>query len=437
MYLKVITTYRFKLILSILGFALLSACGSLKSDSENERTKKRPSAPANQFAIPGELILDNSVQSIQLYKKGNERSAPIISLNSNDKLQLRFDYLQLDNRQFRISFTHHDPNWKRSSLALDFFQEGFYNITFGDGKISDSRRPVYRQYSFEFPNEQIQFKTSGNFLLRVEDSDTGNLIFTLPFYIHENEGDIRSSVESIIAPRQNLRKTQLPAGRFLLPEFVNEPQFDLQFYFFQNQFWGRGKKAGELDFSNPDEAYFELERDSAFIGDYEFISLEFNEISQDPPRILDVDPTKIPPLIELNEDTEGFTSSRFMPGNRFGQPRTEPDARYADVHFKFNPGYYLDPESEIYLVGDFNNWSLQTSQKLIFNEDRKRWLTNATVKEGKYLYKYVLLENNRVEDLYFDDRFQRTNQQYHSFVYFFDQKQFYYRLLQVNEFIGR
>lgn len=418
-------------------FALFSGCGSLKSDSQTEPSKKRPSAPANQFTIPGELILDNSVQSIQLFRKGYERSAPIISLNSNDKLQLRFDYLQLDNRQFRISFTHHDPDWKRSTLAQDFFQEGFYNITFGGGKISDSRRPVYRQYNFEFPNEQIQFKVSGNYLLRVEDFDTGNLLFTLPFFIHENEGDIRSSVESIITPREDMRKTQLPAGRFILPEFVNEPQFDLRFYFFQNQFWGRGKIAGEVDFSNPGETYFEVERDSAFISDYEFISLEFNEISQDPPRILDVDPVKIPPVIELNEDTEGFTSSNIMPGNRFGNPDTKLDARYAKVFFKFNPGNYISPDSEVYLVGDFNNWSLQTAQKLTFDEESERWLTNATVKEGGYLYKYILLENNRIKDLYFDDRFRRTDQQYHSFVYFFDQREFYYRLLQVNEFIGR
>ena len=437
MYLKVITIYSFKLLLLLFLFALVSGCGSLKSDSQTEPSRKRPSAPSNQFTIPGELIIDNSVQSIQLFRKGHERSAPIISLNSNDKLQLRFDYLQLDNRQFRISFTHHDPDWKRSSLAQDFFQEGFYNITFGGGKISDSRRPVYRQYNFEFPNEQIQFKVSGNYLLRVEDFDTGNLLFTLPFFIHENEGDIRSSVESIIAPREDLRKTQLPAGRFILPEFVNEPQFDLRFYFFQNQFWGRGKIAGEVDFSNPDESYFELERDSAFIADYEFISLEFNEISQNPPRILDVNPVKIPPVIELNEDTEGFTSSSFMPGNRFGNPDTNLDARYAKVLFKFNPGYFIPPGSEIYLVGDFNNWSLQTAQKLTFDEESERWLTNATVKEGSYLYKYVLLENNRIKDLYFDDRFRRTNQQYHSFVYFFDQTEFYYRLLQVNEFIGR
>jgi len=418
-------------------FVLFSGCGLIKTDSNNEIRNSRPTAPAHLFNIPGELFLDNSVQSIQLYKKGNETSAPIIRLQSNDKLQLRFDYLQLDNRQFRISFTHHDPDWHRSSLALDFFQDGFYNISFGGGKISDSRRPVYRQYSFEFPNEQIQFKASGNYILRVEDFDTGNLLFTLPFFIHENEGDIRSSVETIIAPRRDLRKTQLPAGRFLLPEFVREPEFDLQFYFFQNQFWGRGKKAGEIDFSSPDQAYFELERDSAFVGDFEFIALELSEISQNPPRILSVDPTTIPPRVELNEDTEGFTASGFLPGNRFGRPDTRLSARYVDVRFNFNPEKYIAPESEVYLVGDFNNWSLQSAQRLTFDPELDRWLTNAIIKEGTYLYKYVLLENNRINDLYFDDRFQRKEQQYHSFVYFFDQEQLYYRLLQVNEFIGR
>ncbi|MGF1670752.1 MAG: type IX secretion system plug protein domain-containing protein [Balneolaceae bacterium] len=406
-------------------------------ESRNIVSDSRTPAPVDLFNTPGQLLLDNSVQSIQLYKKGNERSAPIIRLNSNDRLNLRFDYLQFDNRQFRISFTHHDPDWSRSSLAQDFFQDGFYEITFGGGRLSDSRRPVYRTYTFEFPNDQIQFKASGNYMLQVEDFDSGNLLFSLPFFIHENEGTIRSAVQIITAPRRDMRITHLPESRFLLPDFVNEPEFDLQFYFFQNQFWGRGKIAGELDFSNPNESYYQLERREAFTGDYEFIKLELPEITQDVPRILSVDPTAIPPLVELNEDTQGFTFTDIMPGNRFGSPATGVRSRYANVKFILNPKEYLPPETEIYLVGDFNNWSLQSAQRLSYKPDLERWVANAIIKEGSYLYKYVLFEDNHVNDLYFDDAFRRTMQQYHTFAYFFDQRRMYYRLLQVNEFIGR
>jgi len=437
LYLKVNIIY--KSIKQLLFTALLlSGCGNLeKAGSEAESRQVQASSPEGLFNIHEQLVLDNSVQSIQLYKKGNRNSAPIFSLNSNDVLILSFDYIQLEARQFRISFTHHDPDWKRSSLATEFFQDGFYQVTFGPGQISESRRPVYRSYSFEFPNNQVQFKTSGNYMLHVEDFDTGNLVFSLPFFIHENAGEIRSQVETIIAPRRDLRITHLPSGRYILPEFVKEPEFDLQFYFFQNQFWGRAKKALELDFASENESFFELRRESAFVGDYEFIPLNLDDISQDAPRILSVDPAANPPLVELNEDTQGFALAANFMGNRFGFPEINPSARYADVMFKFDPADNYPPETRMYLVGDFNNWAIESAQMLDYDSTLQRWTTNALVKEGSYLYKYILLEDNQVDDLALDNELQNRIQQYHAFVYFFDQSQFYYRLLQVNEFRAR
>ncbi len=437
LYLKVNIIYRPILKILFTGI-IVSACGNLeKTERESGTQQVQASSPEGLFNIHEQLVLDNSVQSIQLYKKGNRRSAPVFSLNSNDVLVLSFDYLQLEARQFQISFTHHNPDWKRSNLAREFFQDGFYQITFGPGQISESRRPVYRSYSFEFPNNEVQFKTSGNYMLHVEDFNSGNLIFSLPFFIHENEGQIRSQVETIIAPRRNLRITHLPSGRYIMPEFVDEPEFDLQFYFFQNQFWGRPKEALELDFSNENDSYFELRRESAFVGDYEFIPLNLDEISQDAPRILSADPAANPPRIELNEDTQGFAGAANFAGNRFGFPEQNPSARYAEVMFKFNPADDYPPETQMYLVGDFNNWAIESGQELEYDSSLQRWTTKALIKEGSYLYKYILLDDNRVDDLALDNELQNRTQQYHAFAYFFDQTQFYFRLLQVNEFRGR
>jgi hypothetical protein len=316
---------------------------------------------------------------------------------------------------------------------------GFYNLTLDTGELSQNNRPSYRQYSFTFPTEQFQITKSGNYLLKIEDADTGFIVLNLPFYVSENEGSVTSSVEQLSVPRQNLRRLQRPVSRFSLPDFVDQPQFDLEFYFAQNRFWGRTKKADELDFSAPDHVQFELSSDNAFIGDYEFRTLTLNELSQNDNDVVEAFPNEIPPRLILHDDAEGFGASGFMNLAQlgpFGNPDMSLRAGYADVVFRFDMEASVDSTESIHLLGDFNNWSVNSSNELHFDENIRRWKTDQIIKKGTYKYKYVLFDGDEIDDLYFDERFTDNRQQYHAFVYMRDPQNFYYRLLQVQTFFS-
>jgi hypothetical protein len=274
-------------------------------------------------------------------------------------------------------------------------------------------------------------------MLRIEDQDTGFLVFSLPFFVMENHGSIRSSVEKQTTPRRDLRISHRPASRYLLPDFVDQPRFDLEFYYVQNQFWGRSRQATELDFSGPDEVHFELDRNRPFTGDYEFLELSLDDLTQNNPQVLEARPNEVPTRLTLFDDVSGFASSgRLLTFGRFGNPDMNLSSDYANVIFNFDAGPETGPETEIYVVGDFNNWSIRSRNKLEFNPDTNRWQNSTIIKKGLYHYKYVLMENEKINDLYFDDLFSRTPQEYHAFVYMRDSRQFYYRLLQVNYFFS-
>lgn len=382
------------------------------------------------------MVSSDIVSSIQLHRSGNPGSPAILELGSRQQLQLRFEILGFESNQFNIRFTHHNADWTRSSLPPEFYMDGFYNTDLDAGRVSRTQRPRYRQYSFRFPNDQLTFTKSGNYMLRVEDKDTGYTVFTIPFFVYENEGSITSRMERI-GTRRDLRRTHRPISTFSLPDFVEQPQFDLEFYFVQNQFWGRSRKAGELDFSAPSEVQFELHSNRSFIGDYEFLRLNMNEISQTNPQIFGVNPDEIPPEVTLVDDVQGFSSTGpLQQANRFGLPDMSLDAEYANVQFIFDPDIDPASDSEIYLVGDFNNWAIRSSNKLSYNENMDRWLTNSIIKQGSYNYKYVLFEDGEIDDLFFDDLFARGRQEYHAFVYMKDSQQFFDRLLQVNQFFA-
>lgn len=427
-------TLLFIIILLVIG---TSGCKLFETDSNQSESPPRVSAPANLFNVPGQMIHNPDIHSIQLHRSGRAGSPAIIQLGSRDKLTLSFELLEFESRQFTIHFTHHNADWSRSSLPPEFFMDGFYSINLSPGSVSRTQRPRYRQYNFEFPNDQFSFTRSGNYMLRVEDKDTGFTVFSLPFFVYENEGSVASRVEQV-GVRRNLRRTHRPISLFDLPDFVDQPQFDLKFYYTQNQFWGRSRRANELDFSDPNEVQFELSSANAFIGDYEFLTLRIRDLSQQNPQIFGVDPDQIPPRITLSDDAQGFSSTGPLSNsNRFGLPNLSLNAEYANVQFIFDPDIGVAAGSDIYLVGDFTNWAIQPDNKLEYRSDMDRWITSSVVKQGFYNYKYVLVSDDDINDLAFDDLFARGRQEYHAMVYMRDNQQFYDRLLQVNQFFSQ
>lgn len=424
-------------ILPVILFTLLLSGCAIFETGDRERTPRQPSVPdlANQFNPPGQVIAGLSIGSITLHKSGSRTSAPIIELGSDDVLKLQFDHIGSESRQFRVRFTHHNPDWSRSSLNQEQYQDGFDSVPISGGDLSQNSRPYYRTFSYEFPNREIRFRKSGNYMMRVEDGLTGNLVFTIPFFVTENEGSIRSQTEELIVPRQQLRTAHRPVSLYRLTDEVDQPQFDLRFHYVQNRFWGRYRVADETDFSDPNEVQFELSRQRAFTGDYEFRVLNLDGLTQLNPQIAEADPAQNPPVVILEDEAQAFPL--FFADDRRGrvsQPSTDPTRGYADVLFRFDPEADIPKGAEIYLTGDFNNWSIREGQRLSFNERIERWETSAIIKEGLYHYKYVLVYENRIDDLTFDRLFGTGVQEYHAFVYMRDNQNFYHRLLQVNQF---
>lgn len=423
----------------IIFVIFIQACSMLQTgDAEKRYAGDQSNVPKNLFNVSGQIITDDQIKSIQLYKNNTPDSPPFIELNSNDKLQLRFDYLDFSSKQFVVTFSHHNIDWSVSSLAPGEITDGLRRIYLDSGRPNDGKRPLYRNYSAVFPNDQFSFLKSGNYMIRVEDADTGFLVMALPFFIYENEGNIKSSVEFLPSPRRDLRSLHRPVNNYTIPGFVEQPLFNLSFRITQNRFWSRSKIPSETDFSAPESVTFEMEPANAFTADYYFYTLSTKNISLENSRVLDFFPEDVPPRVVLRDDvvnTAHFTNQN-TPFSLFGLPETDIDAGYMELVFSLAAENIPGDDPQIYLVGDFTGWAIQSENRLIYNAETERWQTTATVKEGTYKYKYVLMDSKGVNDLFYDPLFERTKQEYQVFVYVQDKNQFYDRLLQVNTIIA-
>lgn len=415
-----------------------AGCASLETSSQKEDNGQAETALQNAFSISEQKTPPQEIQSVQLYKKGEIQSAPVIALNSSEKLSLEFDYLGESTKQFKIRVSHRSKNWDESPLPIDFYLSGFSEVYFSGGSKSFSQRPSYFHYAYEFPNSQLSFKVSGNYLLSVFDYNTNELLFTLPFFVSEDKGSLETRIESVYVRRDDLRPEDQPFSRYRYPDFVEFPQFDLSYMYVQNQFWGRYRIVENSDTSTPETVNFHLSRDRAFVGNYEFNALDLRNLSADGRQILEVRKELIPPKVILRRDVQSLdVKPGFAPDGRFGIPIDTRSAAYANVRFRLETSDYIPSYEKIYLVGDFNNWTISEQNRMKYDNQSGLWEGLAFIKEGEYAYKYVILKNGNIDDLSLDQGFRLTSQNYLTLVYYKDPTRNYDRLLKVGKTLGR
>lgn len=424
-----------------IGLALtiwLAGCAIPNSIVRNDPERSREPAIENPFVLPIQEAPPPDIQSVRLYRRGSTANSPIIKLGTNETLILEFDYLGETNKQYRAEVTHYNRDWSESALLPDFYLSGFSTTYINTGQKSLSQRPSYFHYSFEFPNSQLSFKISGNYLLSVYDYETDELLFSLPFFIHEGEGILKTQTEEIFAQSRGLSRQHQLFSYFSYPSFVEIPQFDLNFVYVQNQFWGRAKEVDFFDTSSPGQVHFQLSQDQAFVSDYTFKLLDLSTLTADGLQILSIEEDTIPPKVVLQRDVQNLDPSpNLLPDTRFGLPVDDRNAAYAEVHFRLETNSQVNPNTKVFLVGGFSGWIIDRRNRMQFDPENNWWEGHALIKQGQYAYKYVIVDQYTIDDLTLDQGLFSTRQQYLTLVYFRDPTRNYDRLLQVDQIISR
>ena len=382
----------------------------------------------NGFAAPGQIVPPDYIQSIIFTKGGNPDSAAIMRLNSRDKLVLKFDELSNTGTMFSIEVAHYNPDWQQSNLLPSLYLKNQFSDRFGSGTLSRASNPSYYHYSYTFPNNNMDVRLSGNYMMTIKDASSGKLLFSLPFLVVENIGSLRASVEEVPGFGDRFRPYHQVFLQYDYPDSLTRmPAVDLTARIVPNQFWGRTKKANIVDQSQRGQIRFHHDRENLFIANYEVRSLGLNLNSG---NYFEYRPEDVPPTIVLRRDVADsdfpIEVNRTL---RFGRPLNDRDARYALVNFTLELPERLEDNDPIYVMGAFNNWQPTRIGEMIYDSSQAWYKGRAYIKEGSWQYKYVKIRQNRIDDISLDNVFSPTSQNYLSLVYYRDFQMNYYRLL--------
>lgn len=424
----------------LLMLSQFSGCSSTLNTSSASASAGETSSVNSVVLVPNQNPVPASFKSVQLYANNAQNNPPVLELNSDDHLTLSFDELTDINGQFRITFTHHSKTWAPSNIPQDWYLNGIGELILGGGQVSQSRGPDYIHYEMRIPLNEIQFTSSGNYLLHVTDPESGQELFSLPFFITENEGELSSTSQTLFNSGNRFMPVHRLFSTYDVPDLVKYPEFDLSFSYVQNRFWSDSRFTDSYDFNTPGTAKFDLTQSNAFPANVGYVIKNLNSFSQNNTHIVEWDPGSNPPKVTLREDVVNFLNSDFGTSSSFRaySPASSKRADYARVIFRLDGSDSLTPDNNIYILGDFNQWSATSESVMAFDSTTGLWKNSQLLKEGIYSYQYILLdETGHIDLTSLSDNNSPNVQEYMSYVYFNDPERKFDRLLAVETFYAR
>ena len=282
--------------------------------------------------------------------------------------------------------------------------------------------------------QDLEFLVSGFYFIHVSDYTTGIELFSLPFALTEQRGTLKLDGKTLYNNGNFGTAVDRIFAEYSFPEFVDMPVFDLNFDVVQDGFLRKTTRAIGKDFSEEKVAKFYLEETQSYPANLRFYKLNLYSFSLSNQEISEYKESTSLPQITLKEDFLSFSDSPFILQSMLGNPSKSITARYALVNFRFNPmGSGPNYDDDIFIVGDFNQWSEAKQHKMKWNPELRLFEATILLKQGSYRYTYAMLNGTQLNIVELGSSSTKENQWYTGILFYRDPNLQYDRILFIGE----
>ncbi len=360
--------------------------------------------------IPDHIYKPN-IHSVKLHKYGDIYSYPMMLLNSSDQLELHFDDLDADFKNYYYTFQLYNADWTPANIQSYDYIRGFQTnriTTYRNSSIISTR---YTHYQATIPERNSAPTRSGNYLLKVFlNDDTSKLFFTKRFLVVNN----KASVSALITQPFNAnffrthQRVQVTVNTVNAQINAFSPQ-DLKVAVVQNNVWSSSSiidrpiifRGNYFEYSDEENTTFQAGKE------WRWLDLRSLRLLSDRMQQI-VDTGKVRTDIYVKPDGERrsqvYIYYRDINGiytveNTDGtNPYWQSD--YAWVHFTFIPPGNRGYEGKsVYLFGELTNYATGEESRMIFNEQTGVYEKALFLKQGYYNYSYVTLTDKKQSGL--------------------------------------
>jgi len=376
------------------------------------------------------------IRTILLYNSKNEMSLPIINLNSEEKLELRFDDLTTNISNFFVTIEHFDSNWKKSNLLKSEYVEGFIKDEIISYDYSFNTLQEYIHYNYIFPSENLKPTISGNYKLKVFDN-YGDTIFSRKFMVLEKK--INLDV--------NIKKATLSQDRKIKHEIdftINHKNFDIVDPFSQVKVIIKQNNKDDNAITDLKPMYirnstliYDFNEENTFLGNNEFRHFDIKSMRYFSERVKNIYSDSSKFKVTLYSDNKKTFNNYSIEPDLNGKfyiksqeaRNSSTEAEYVDVLFSLRSEYISN--GDLYIIGEMNDWKKNENFKLDYNFQKKQYEKEVILKQGYYNYHYAINDTSLdyLDVASIEGTHYQTRNEYQIYVYFKDLNDRYEKLI--------
>jgi len=375
------------------------------------------------------LEIPKNIKTIVL--KSSKSSSPFIYFG--DLIELSFDDLEADEKNYYYQIKHFDYMWNQSNLYKSEYLEGFDDIRIKKIRNSFNTLQPYTNYTLSIPNDDVKLKLSGNYSISIHLSN-GKKVFEKRFSYIKNQIPIQLTISksNIINNLKTDQKIKININCGDCSKIYNSSS-KLKVIVIKNYNWSNSIIIEKPKFIFSNNLIYD---DIYFLGGNEFLNFDNSKINSTNYRIykstltdiynnfLVDDRERINDIYEFNPDING---EFLINSNNNYDFDIEND--YARVHFNLKINIF-DKNNNVYLLGRFNNFIANENYKLKYDEKKESYQGSFLFKQGFYNYKYGytnLLIPNTIN--YFEGNFWQTENLYTILIFHKKNNEKYFKLI--------
>ncbi|WP_160713523.1 DUF5103 domain-containing protein [Chitinophaga solisilvae] len=358
----------------------------------------RASAQVN--VITPDHIYFNNIRSVKFNQLGDPLSMPMYTVGSGEKLELSFDDMDNDVKNYYYSFILCNADWTPAPVNQFDYMRGFSETRILNYRMSSVALQRYTHYSVQLPGTNSYPVKSGNYLLKVYlDSDTTQLAFTRRMFVVENKAGISGFIQQPVSPKlfRTHQKVNFEVNTGSLN--IQNPFDQIKVVVLQNYRWDNALTNLRPQFINGNIMKYNAELNCVVPAGKEFRWIDLRSFRLQTERVqrseYHSNSTDVFAVPDVERSTRVYQFIKDINGKYYlatmdgYDPNFEGD--YASVHFSF-----VAPEPyagyDMYIFGEMTDYELNDKSRLAYNAASRAYEGTLFLKQGYYNYIYGLVD---------------------------------------------
>lgn len=386
-------------------------------------------------------VYDPNVKTVQMFRKGWSEAFPVVNLNQNEeKIHITFDDLNDNIRSLGYTFIHCSADWKPSDLMKIEYLDGMEDNTIETYGFSRNLYQPFVKYDLSFPNQDVQFSKSGNYILLIYDQDNNDEpLITWRFFVMENYSSIVTDIHPASQPRYRYSSHEVDFTIRQQNIQLIQPFSTLKVVLTQNQNWSSAITDLVPKFVNGSSLIYDYDEENVFAAGNEFRlidvrNINYNSISTSHTATINdtlnafnfPDKSRSSKVYLTTPDINGH----FYIKNDDQRFDNDLESEYVKVHLALlYPAKVF--KGDIYVFGQFTGWEINDQYKMHWNAKKGAYEASMYIKQGYYNYQYMYVSEAapKGDVSVIEGSHVQTSNEYSIFVYYTEPGQVYDRLI--------